>query len=68
MITINEETLKELILKTEPDFIAQVDLQNSGYGKVNKLTEMETVWIWSKESVRKASDLELNYIIALVIA
>lgn len=68
MINIEETTLKELILRSEPDFIAQYELQLNGYGVAKNLGEDNGyAWIWNKERVRTANEEELNYLVLKII-
>lgn len=68
MITIDEQTLKELVLRTEPGFLTQQELKMNGFGSIMEYAEeSEGIWIWSKERVRSASAADLNYLITKII-
>jgi hypothetical protein len=67
MISIDKETLIELILKSEPDFLAQAELAINGFGSVRKLTAQEDVWIWHKDRVKAIDDHTLNYLILKIV-
>lgn len=58
MITIEQETLKKLILRSEPDFLTQVELQINGYGSINEFSN-EDVWVWSKERINSLDEVQL---------
>lgn len=62
MITIEKTTLKNLVLKSEPDFLAQINLQMNGYGTVNKFAN-EDVWVWNKERFKDIDEVELTYVV-----
>lgn len=67
MITLDPKTLQELILRSEPDFIAQTELQFNGFGRVSKVTDEDFVWIWNKERVRTSTDNELVELVVKII-
>lgn len=67
MINIDVETLRALILKTEPDFLAQAELSINGFGAVRKLTAQEDVWIWHKDRVRTADEATLDYLVLKIV-
>jgi len=62
MITIEKTTLKNLVLKSEPDFLAQINLQMNGYGTINKFAN-EDVWVWNKERFKDMDEVQLTYVI-----
>jgi hypothetical protein len=68
MITINEDTLKELVLRSEPDFLTQAELQLNGYGVVRNFSEDgDPVWVWTKAKVRSCTGAELNYLVLKIV-
>lgn len=66
MITIEKETLKQLVLKSEPGFIEQVELQINGYGSINKFAN-EDVWVWNKERFKDIDEVQLTYLILKIV-
>jgi hypothetical protein len=66
MITIEKETLKNLILKSEPGFLEQLDLQMNGYGTINKFAN-EDVWVWNKERFKDINEEELTYLTLKIV-
>jgi len=66
MITIEKETLKQLVLKSEPGFIEQVELQMNGYGSINKFAN-EDVWVWNKERFKDIDEVQLTYLILKIV-
>jgi len=67
MITINENTLKELVLRSEPDFLTQSELQLNGYGNVRFFGDKDPTWVWTKERVRSCTMVELDYLVTKIV-
>lgn len=66
MITINEQILKELILKTEPGFLLQRDLEINHFGRANQFGG-EYVWVWDKARIRNLDQINLHDIVLKIV-
>lgn len=66
MITIDVHTVKELILRTEPGFMSQAELQINGFGTISSFSQNEDTWIWKKERFKNLSVEDLAYLITKV--
>jgi len=66
MITIEKETLKQLVLKSEPGFLEQIELQMNNYGTINKFAN-EDVWVWNKERFKNIDEVQLTYLVLKIV-
>ena len=66
MITIEKQTLIELVLRSEPDFLTQVELEMDSYGAVNNFNN-ESVWVWKKDRFKNMDEVELTALVLRIV-